>query len=425
MHRWIQYLGIVIILFSFFLAAFSASDVYSQQIISGNFSQDSTGIYISPEINIWIRSTGEIQWSSSLHDAEFYLIPAPKISELNRNDADHLAIPPIKYAGGTDTYLYQDLSGSYYVVAISAENPSSYTTYIFSHPPYPSDELVGGPNNYNTAQHVLIYSVLLIFLGFSMIFAEPTMIKARRIRSKGDSLSRLTLNYFHKRMRGFASSVNAHRVVSLILVLIMIFALFTIAQGRSVPKVFPILPVETVHGSNLSGNYTDNLSFWAYSPAVSAKYFAIMIGPLPRYGGINSSTIYVWDYSVTIIKIAQNTSFPWSQQTLTISNVTVSIGKYLLPFRENKWDSGLVYFNGGVVTNQSGTFDTGSEYGIQVEPVNEISCNIPDGNYTMNIHIKLEPVSVMGPYHINGKETSIGITFPVYINNSNVINNPV
>ena len=175
-------------------------------------------------------------------------------------------------------------------------------------------------------------------------------------------------------MRGFASSVNAHRVVSLILVLIMIFALFTIAQGRSLPKVLPILPVETVHSSNISGNYTDNLSFWAYSPAVSAKYFATMIGPLPQYGGINSSTIYGWDYSVTIIKIAQNTSFPWSRQTLTISNVTVSIGKYLLPFRENQWDSGLVYFNGGVVTNPSGTFDTGSEYGIQVEPVNEISC---------------------------------------------------
>lgn len=144
MHRWIQYLGIMIILFSFFVAAFSASDVYSQQIISGSFSQDGTGIYISPEINIWIRSTGEIQWSSSLHDAQFYLIPASKISEMNRNDAGHLAIPPIKYAGGTGTYLYQDLSGSYYVVAISAENPSSYTTYIFSHPPYPSDELVGG-----------------------------------------------------------------------------------------------------------------------------------------------------------------------------------------------------------------------------------------------------------------------------------------
>ncbi len=226
-------------------------------------------------------------------------------------------------------------------------------------------------------------------------------------------------------MRGFAYSVNRHRVASLILVLIMIFSLFTIAQGSSVPKVFPILPVKTVHGSNPPGNYTDNLSFWAHSPVVSAEYFATMIGPLPQYGGINSSTIYGWDYSVMIIKIAQNTSFSWSQQTLIVSNVTVSIGQYLLPFHENEWDSGLVYFNGGVVSNPSGTFDTGNEYGIAVEPVNEISCNIPDGNYTMNINIRLEPVSVLGPYHLGGKETSIGITFPVYINNSNVISDPV
>lgn len=425
MHRWIQYAGIVVILFSLFIMAFSASDVYGQQIISSSFDQKAADVYISPEINIWIKSTGEIQWSSSLHSAQFYLIPASRISQLNGNNADHLALTPIKYAGGSDTYLYQDLLGSYYVVAISVANPSSYTTYIFSHPPYPADELVGGPNNYNTAQHVLLYSILLMLLGFLMIFAEPAMIKARRIRSRGKSVSRSVLKSLCTGMRRSGTALNKHRTVSLILVLIFVFSLITVAQDSSLPKVIPILPAETVQGSNVSGNYNNNFSFWAYSAAVSAKYHVIMIGPLPQYGGINSSTIYGWDYNVMIIKTAQNASFPRPKQTLIINNVTVSIGKYLLPFRENIWDTGLVYFNGGIVTNPSGTFDTGNEYGLEVEPVNEISCNIPNGNYTMNINIRLEPVSVLGPYHLGGKETTIGITFPVYINNTVVIDNPV
>lgn len=418
MRRWVQYAGIALVLFSFYVVTFSASAVYSQQIISSDFNQYSPGIYVSPEINIWIKSTGEIQWSSNLHSVEFYLIPASKISELSQSDPGRLALPPIKYVDGPYVYLYQGITGSFYVVAVSTTNPSGNATYSFSHPPYPADELVGGPNSYSGAQHALIYSIFLMLLGFSMIFAEPVIIKTRRIKTRGGSVSESVLKSIQIAKGRTGTAMSRHRIVSMVVVIVLIFALVTVAEQGSVPKVIPVLPEDIMNGFNITGNYHDNFTFWAYSPLVSAKYHATMIGPVPQEGGINSSTIYNWDFSVMIIKVGENSSVPWTRQTLTINKVTVSIGNYSVPFHENAWDTGLLYFNGGIVTNPSGTFNTGNEYGLDVEPFNEISCNIPSGNYTISVSIELVPVTVFGPYHMDGQAKTINVTFPVYVNNS-------
>lgn len=203
------------------------------------------------------------------------------------------------------------------------------------------------------------------------------------------------------------------------MILIIGLSLFTVVQYESVPKVIPVLPSDILSAPNLSGNYNYNFSFWAYSPGVSAQYHVVMFGPLPKYGEvINSSLIYQYSYGVNIIKTRQVDSLDPIQQALLISNVTVSIGNYSIPFHENAWDIGLVYFNGGIVTNQYGTFDTGNEFGLAVDPVNEVSCSIPNGNYTMVIHIELYPVSVLGPNHVDGSAKTITMTFPVEVNNN-------
>ncbi|MHB1650060.1 MAG: hypothetical protein ACYCTX_07060, partial [Thermoplasmataceae archaeon] len=110
-------------------------------------------------------------------------------------------------------------------------------------------------------------------------------------------------------------------------------------------------------------------------------------------------------------------------QTALVKNLTLKIGSYVLPFKINSYDVNLAQLNGGVCSNPSGTFGTGTEFALYISLTNEISCKIPDGNYTMSINLTLQPQSVMGPYHVPGNSKIIGLTFPVYINNSNTLTN--
>jgi hypothetical protein len=55
------------------------------------------------------------------------------MSKVNKSNIASLAYTPIKYAGGPNTYLYLDLTGSFYVVAVSGINPSGFSNYEFSH----------------------------------------------------------------------------------------------------------------------------------------------------------------------------------------------------------------------------------------------------------------------------------------------------
>ena len=116
----------------------------------------------------------------------------------------------------------------------------------------------------------------------------------------------------------------------------------------------------------------------------------------------------------------QSIMLSWLARSPTTANRSIPLCSISTPFHENKWDTGLVYFNGGIVTNQYGTFNTGNESGLMVDPVDEISYNIPNGNYTMNVQLMLFPVSVFGPYHLDGYAYRIEITFPVEVYNNTV-----
>ena len=81
MKTWIIIVCTVIIIVAVIFMFLSGADVMNQQIESSDFNHHSGDIYISPEINIWFKSSGYINWASGHNDTSFYLVPASDISQ--------------------------------------------------------------------------------------------------------------------------------------------------------------------------------------------------------------------------------------------------------------------------------------------------------------------------------------------------------
>jgi|ACXJ01.1.fsa_nt_gi hypothetical protein len=120
-------------------------------------------------------------------------------------------------------------------------------------------------------------------------------------------------------------------------------------------------------------------------------------------------------------KVSEGPSMSEVHQTIFIKSVNVSIGNMTLPFTLNEWDSGLEYYNGALITDPSGTYDNGTQFGLYITPTNEMSLTIGSGNYTMHVNITLSPVTVLGIYHYSGLQNTISLSYPVYVNNSNTV----
>ncbi len=415
-------LAAVIITLFMVLLLFSSSQVYSQEIESNHFIHYAGNVYISPQINILIRSTGEIEWSQNHQSTHFYLIPAGKLSEITDGNPAGLAIKPVKYAGGPDTYLYQGLKGSYYVVAVANSNPSSFASYYFSHPPYVADPLIGGPSSYNAGLEVFYISIAMVTVGFAMLLAFPAYNRARSIRISGGSLFPAVLNRVKASAYVWRRALKMHMISAVLVAIAVLFTGFSLAQSTSVPPVLPEISTHSFTNSSLiPAGYTYNLDFNESSPLVSSVYNAFFMGPLPVEGGINSSQIYNYGYLITITKVSEKPSISEVHQTIVIKSVNVSIGNMTLPFTPNNWDSGLEYYNGALITDPSGTYDNGTQFGLYIMPTNEMSLGIGDGNYTMHVNITLSPVTVLGIYHYSGLQNTISLSYPVYVNNSKTV----
>jgi len=410
------------VIFSLIIISLAGADISSQQIVSNDFTQNDKGLYVSPEINLLFKSQGTIQWGTGHNDTHFYLVPASQMSKVNKSNIASLAYTPIKYAGGPNTYLYLDLTGSFYVVAVSGINPSGFSNYEFSHPPYTSDPYIGGPQNYNQALEAFFGSFAVLF---SIIgFAAFKMVRKRMIwiRENGGLVRKSISLGLRKASVRFKRGVFKRKVLTVVIIIILGFAMFSLIQYETRPKVVPILPVSDIRSGNVTGNYTDNLSITLLSPGVSSVYYANLNGPIPQEGGINSAQLYSWAYSLQITKVNQSSKIFGVSQTLTVKNITVSIGNYNLHFKMNSYDLNYIYYNGGICTNPSGTFNTGTEYAFYVSLTNEISAKIPDGSYTMHVVLQIQPQSVFGPYHFAGSVKTLDLSYPVYVNNSNTLN---
>lgn len=423
MKTWIIIVCTVIIIVAVIFMFLSGADVMNQQIESSDFIHHSGDIYISPEINIWFKSSGYINWASGHNDTSFYLVPASDISQVNSTNLPTISLQPIKYAGGPDTYVYLGLSGSYFVVALSHSNPSGISSYGFSHPPYPVDPLVGGPRNYAQAQEAFLLSISSIIIALGVIISMRSREKILEMHRKGNTIKKTIPGYLKRNSLKFLKTLNRRKSIAIAMAFLLFFAVFTVTQYESKPPVITVLPLKDVYSTNVSSNYSDNISFSLLSPFVTGKYYAAMTGPTPQEGGLNSTQIFSWAFSLQVTKTYQRSSIFFMSQTALVKNLTLKIGSYVLPFKINSYDVNLAQLNGGVCSNPSGTFSTGTEFALYISLTNEISCKIPDGNYTMSINLTLQPQSVMGPYHVPGNSKIIGLTFPVYINNSNTLTN--
>lgn len=414
---------VVIIIFSVVIFALAGSEVFSQQIISNDFNHTNKDLYVSPEINLIFKSQGSIQWNSGHNNTHFYLVPASQISKINRSNAASLSYTPIKYAEGKDTYVYQGLTGSFYVVAVSGTNPSGFASYQFSHPPYTSDPSIGGPSVYNLALEIFFgsFTVLIIITGLAAY--GPIRKRIIQIRDKGGTVRKSISVRLRKGSVILIRGASKRKGFTVLIVIILVFAMFSLVQYETRPVVTPILPVSDISSGNVTGKYIDNTSFELSSPGVSSKYYATVTGPVPQEGGINSTQLYSWGYSLQITKVNQTAKIFGISQAPVVKNITVSIGNYNLQFTMNSLDVNYIYYNGVLCTNPSGTFNTGTEYAIYVSLTNEISAKIPDGNYTMHIEVSIYPESVFGPYHFSGGLKTMNLSYPVYVNNANIISN--
>ncbi len=424
MRIWLIAVATALLILGIIFGAISGGDVYSQEIISNHYIHYGGDMYVSPEINIWIRSTGSIDWSNA-NGSDFFLVPSYSIGKINSNNINSLSVTPIRYAGGPDTSLYEDLLGSYYVVYIGNSSPSSFSNYEFTHPPYAVDPLVGGPSSYTFFEHMFVASLISV-TGALLIFAGgPINRKVRKIKAEGNSPLQLLVASVLNGSLIIFRKISGHKFASLTVAVILLFAIFTIVEGEGTPVVIPVLSTSHIYSPDIASNFTDNLTFSMNSPGVAGKYVASLDGPTPQDGGINSSQLYSFAYSLQITKIDQSTEIPMAAQTPAVANVSISIGSHVLPFRINQWDVSLIYFNGGIVSNPGGTFNTGTEYATFIGLTREISCSIPDGNYTMYVNATIQPQTVLGPYHFSGQNITIHLTYPVYVNNANVQTNPV
>ncbi len=424
MKRLLSLIAVLIIIAFTVILTLDSTEVYTQEIESNNFVHYGGNLYISPQINIMITSTGEIQWSSQNQSAHFYLIPAGRLSRISRENPAELAIKPVKYAGGPDVYLYDDLAGSYYVVAEANSNPSSFASYYFTHPPYVAGPTIGGPSSYNTALEVFHISISMIAAGFAMLIALLAYHKASAIRKNGGSITLSVITKLRLCANILLRAFKAHRIASVIIVVVVLLAGYSVIQATSVPTVLPMIRAHSISNYSLiPSGYRYDVNFNESSPLVSAVYEATLVGPLPEDGGINSSQIYNYGYYVTITKVSENSSILGASQTIVINSINMSIGNLTLPVPLNQWDSGLIYYNGAVITGPTGTYDNGTEFGLVVYPTNEMSLKIGDGNYTMKLCISLSPVTVLGVYHYSGIQNKIVLSYPVYVNNSNTMVN--
>ncbi len=424
MKRLLSFIAVLTIVAFTIILLLSSSQVYTQEIESNNFVHYGGNLYISPQINIMIPSTGQIQWSSQNQSVHFYLIPAGRLSRISGENPAELAIKPVKYADGPDVYLYEGLAGSYYVVAEANSNPSSFASYYFTHSPYVADPAIGGPSSYNTALEVFHISISMVAAGFAMLIEPPAYHKASAIRKNGGSISLSVITGIRLYANILFRAFKAHRITSVIMVAVVLLAGYSVIQATSVPPVLPPISTHSLSNDSLiSSGYRYNVIFNESSPLVSAVYKATLIGPLPEDGGINSSQIYNYGYLITITKVSENSSILGASQTIVIRSVEVSIGNMTFPFTLNQWDSGLVYYNGALITGPSGTYDNGTEFGLSINPTNEMSLKIGNGNYTMKVAISLSPVTVLGIYHYPGIQNNISLSYPVYVNNSNTMVN--
>lgn len=290
-------------------------------------------------------------------------------------------------------------------MSISHSNPSGIASYGFSHPPYPVDPLVGGPRNYAQTQEVFLLSISSIVMALGVIIYMLSREKIVEIHRRGKSLKKIVPGYLKRNSLKFLRTLNRRKSKAFAIAFLVFFAIFTVAQYEGKPPVMTVLPLKDVYSTNVSSNYSDNKSFSLLSPFVTGKYYAAITGPTPQEGGLNSTQLFSWASSLQIIKAYQNSRILFMSQTALVKNLTLKIGDYVLSFKINSYDVIL------------------TEFALYISLTNEISCKIPDGNYTMSINITLQPQSVLGPYHVSGNSEIIGLTFPVYINNSNTLSN--
>ncbi|MEM0157405.1 MAG: hypothetical protein QXN26_04995, partial [Thermoplasmataceae archaeon] len=262
---WLIVLAVVLLLLGIIFGAISGGDVYSQEIISNQYSHYKSDMYVSPEISIWIKSTGSIEWNNA-SGSDFFLVPAFNLGKLDSNNINSLSVTPIRYADGPGALLYNDLLGSYYVVYTGSSNPSSFSDYEFTHPPYPVDPLVGGPSSYTISEHVFMASLISVTCAILIFVAGPINRKVRKIRAEGNSALRSLSASVFNGMSRILRKILSHRFISLTVAVILVFAVFTIVEEESTPVVIPVLSASHIYSSGVSSNYTDNLTFSLNSP---------------------------------------------------------------------------------------------------------------------------------------------------------------
>ena len=424
MKTWVAIIFVIVVIFTLVLCALSAAAVFSSQIVSSDFQHNGKGFYESPEINLLFKSQGSIQWGPVANGTSFYLVPASQMSKVNQSNIASLSYTPIKYAGGPDTYTYLGLTGSFYVVAISGTNPSEFASYQFSHSTYTGGDYVTGPQNFNQASDIFFGSISALILLFIFAVSGPIKRKVIDIHHNGDSVHKFVYGSLRKGSGKFISRVSKRKGLTVIIVVIVVFSMFSLVQFETRPIVVPVIPMASVSSQNITGNYTDNLSFDLLSPGITSSYYATLNGPIPQEGGINSTQLYSWAYSLQVSKVNESSKIFGLSQAPVIKNITVTIGKYNLQFNLNSYDLNYVYYNEVSSNSPSGTPNTGTQFAVYVSLTNEISAKIPDGNYTMHVELQILPQSVFGPYHFAGSLKTLSLSYPVYVNNSNVLDYP-